>query len=361
VYVRRLTDVLARRLPWHRARLKFIARFTTALLQLTTANLAKLALALKATVKPASNYRRIQRFMADFAFDFDVFGRFLLSLLPQKSDYVVVIDRTEWHFGRRPVNVLMIGVAYQGVAFPVVWEVLDREGSSSAEDGMALFRRFFRLAGSENIRVVTADREFIGEKWLAFLADREIPFAIRLRKRRRLALGRPEGPTLPAEMFFRVLSVGQTRLLRERYIGAVGVNVVGKRLATGEYLILATTAPPKEALSVYRRRWEIETLFGALKSRGFDLETTHLTRPERIGKLVGLLSLAFIWSHLMGQWRAESDGGPRVKNHGYPAKSLFRYGLDHLQATLLNMHERQAAFQRCISVLVHPSQFLSCS
>jgi hypothetical protein len=362
-YAGRLTDVLADHLPWHRARLKFIARFTAALLQLTTTNLA---LALKATVKPASNYRRIQRFMANFPFDYEVFGRFLLGLLPQRSGYVVCIDRTEWHFGSQPVNVLMIAVAYRGIAFPVVWSVLNREGSSSAEDGIALFKHFLQLARPENIRVVTGDREFIGKKWLALLADREIPFVVRLRKRRRLALGAPDGPALPAEMFFRALSVSQTRLLQQRYVGGVRVNVVGKRLAEDEYLILATTTVPdttvpEETLAFYRRRWEIETLFGALKSRGFDLETTHLTRPERISKLIGLLSLAFVWSHLIGQQRAKRDGGPALKNHGYPAKILFRYGLDYLQATVLNLSHRQRAFQRCINVLLHPSQFLSCS
>jgi hypothetical protein len=361
VYVRQLTDVLSQHLPWHRARLKFIARFTTALLQLTTTNLAKLALALKATVQPASNYRRIQRFMADFPFDFEVFGRFLLGLLPQESGYIVIIDRTEWHFGSQPVNVLMIAVACQGIAFPVVWETVSREGSSSAEDGIALFKRFLQLARPEDIRVVTGDREFIGEDWLAFLAERKIPFAVRLRKRRRLALGSPEGPALPAAMFFRALAPGGVRRLERRYLGNVAVCVVGKRLTDDEYLILATTTAPDEALQLYRRRWEIETLFAALKSRGFDLETTHLARPKRIGKLIGLLSLAFVWSHLIGQWRAENEGGPAMKNHGYLAKSLFRYGLDYLQAMVLNRPHRQQALQRCINVLGHPSQFLSCS
>lgn len=37
-YAGRLTDLLADHLPWHRARLKFIARFTTALMQLITTN-----------------------------------------------------------------------------------------------------------------------------------------------------------------------------------------------------------------------------------------------------------------------------------------------------------------------------------
>jgi hypothetical protein len=243
--------------------------------------------------------------------------------------------------------------------------MIGREGSSSAENGIALFSRFLQLARPEDIRVVTADREFIGEKWLSFLAEREIPFAIRLRKRRRLALGGPDGPALPAELFFRGLSVGQNRLLRERYISAICADVVGKRLAEGEaedeYVILVTTASPDETPRLYRRRWEIKTLFAALKSRGFDLESTHLAKPERISKLIRLLSLAFVWSHLIGQQRAQRDGGPALKNHGYPAKSLFRYGLGHLQALVLNLPHGQQAFQRCINVLGHPSQFLSCS
>lgn len=134
-YASKLTDVLSEHLPdWHGARLKFISRYIGSLLKLTMTNGKKLALALKATVKTESNYRRIQRFMADYSFDFEVFGHFLLSLLPQKSGFVVVMDRTEWHFGRTPVNVLMIGFAYKGIAFPVLWQVLRKEGSSSTEN-----------------------------------------------------------------------------------------------------------------------------------------------------------------------------------------------------------------------------------
>jgi len=62
-------------------------------------------LALNPRVKNGSNYRRIQRFTSEFAFDFEAFGRFLLSLLPQSNGFLAVMDRTEWHFGSKPVNV----------------------------------------------------------------------------------------------------------------------------------------------------------------------------------------------------------------------------------------------------------------
>jgi hypothetical protein len=58
-YVASITNVLSNHLGWHRARLKFIARFTSALLQLTTKDLWKIALALKASVQQKSNYRRM--------------------------------------------------------------------------------------------------------------------------------------------------------------------------------------------------------------------------------------------------------------------------------------------------------------
>jgi len=120
-YASELANVLSEHLSsWNRARLKFMARYVSSLLQLTTTNGSELALMLNSEVKDASNHRRIQRFMSGYDFDFDHFGSFLLSLLPQASDFIVVMDRTEWHFGAKPVNVLMIGVAYKGIAFPVL-------------------------------------------------------------------------------------------------------------------------------------------------------------------------------------------------------------------------------------------------
>jgi hypothetical protein len=77
-YVHALTRVLDRHLGWNRARLKFMARFILGALRLTTCNLHRLALALKDGVKPASSYRRIQRFLAGYDVDFVALGRLLV-------------------------------------------------------------------------------------------------------------------------------------------------------------------------------------------------------------------------------------------------------------------------------------------
>jgi hypothetical protein len=311
--------------------------------------------------------------MSGYDFDFQRFGELLLSLLPQQSGYVVVMDRTEWHFGAKPVNVLMIGFAYKGIAFPVLWKMLSgegssstgKEGSSSTEERKALSReRFLRLVGgAEKIRALVADREFISAGWLGFLSEREVPFVIRIRSNRSVASGEAEGPALPARTFFRGALAprgGPERQLEGRcFVGGEQVNVVGKRLGREDDEFLILIASPgiaaRRALRLYRRRWEIETLFAAMKSRGFDLEATHMSHPPNVSKLIGLLSLAFVWSHLVGQWRHQQDPLD-IKKHGWPEKSLFRYGLDLLQSVMLNLTERKDDFLRCIRLLTSPAK-----
>ncbi|MBF2020328.1 MAG: transposase [Hydrococcus sp. C42_A2020_068] len=49
---------------------------------------------------------------------------------------------------------------------------------------------------------------------------------------------------------------------------------------------------PTTAITDYGKRWSVETLFGMLKTRGFGLESTHLTDSQRLSKLLALMSLA---------------------------------------------------------------------
>ena len=57
-------------------------------------------------------------------------------------------------------------------------------------------------------------------------------------------------------------------------------HIIGLKVKD-EYLILVTNLEPKNALGFYKRRWEIETLFSAFKTRGFNLEETHMSNPDR--------------------------------------------------------------------------------
>jgi hypothetical protein len=71
-------------------------------------------------------------------------------------------------------------------------------------------------------------------------------------------------------------------------------------------------------------------LFGALKTRGFHLEDTHVTQEDRLQKLVALLAVALAWCVQVGVWQ-QRQKAVKPKQHGRPPKSLFRRGLDCLQ------------------------------
>ncbi len=127
------------------------------------------------------------------------------------------------------------------------------------------------------------------------------------------------------------------------------------RLSDGELLIVATDRLLKDPIAHYGQRWEIETLFGCLKSKGFNFEDTHIVDPERIGKLLALLTVAFCWVHKIGEWRHEEKAIP-IKKHGRKAQSWFRYGLDYLRDVLMNSNSRSRNNVSIIMSLLGKSQ-----
>lgn len=118
----------------------------------------------------------------------------------------------------------------------------------------------------------------------------------------------------------------------------------------GTLLLVATQAAPKSAITDYAKRWGIETLLGSFKSRGFCLESTHLSDAERLNKLLALLSLALCWVFLTGEWLHKLK--PLVvKEHGRRAKSLFRYGFDYLCNIVLNLEQKEDQFSKALQFL----------
>jgi hypothetical protein len=352
-----LQRALQQHLPLNRARVKFMALFISVLLKLTTVNWTKLANGLNGRAQKQSNYRRIQRFFADFDLQQNLIAPLVLSLLPIKSGFVVSMDRTNWEFGSVSINFLMASIVYEGTAFPIYWMALDKRGNSSTEERKVLLEKVLEILDRRDIAALVADREFIGQRWFQWLDGQALLFVIRIRKNALVPTGTGEKTV---EALFSDLKVGQRRLLRKpRRVYGNRLWLSGLRLEDDAhgvpcFLIVVTNRRGRQALATYRLRWGIEVLFAALKSRGFDFEATHVSDPERLEKYVGLLAIAFAWAHRVGQWLNEATP-LKLKRHGRKEKSLFRYGLDHLQYILLNLFDQWEAFQDVLRLLEKPS------
>lgn len=113
------------------ARIKFLSLFIVALCKVQTVNFEKLSSAFNSTAKASSSHRRIQRFIGLYNLCPDLVARLIFSLLPKKEELVLTIDRTNWKFGKTNINIFMLGVAYKGLSFPVMFSLLSRSLQSS--------------------------------------------------------------------------------------------------------------------------------------------------------------------------------------------------------------------------------------
>jgi hypothetical protein len=110
-----------------------------------------------------------------------------------------------------------------------------------------------------------------------------------------------------------------------------GILLAGRVKLKDDFLIIACDDKPSKGLKVYGLHWGIETLFGNTKSRGFDFEATHVTQPDKLSLLLGVMSLAIFWTLQAGTYLEQHGKALKFKKHGRLELSRFRYGLDKLR------------------------------
>ncbi len=339
-------------LPWHGARLNFLALFLIALIRVKTINLAELATGFRTEVKTDSNYKRLQRFFRKFDLDYPSLAKLIVALMKIPQPWVLSLDRTEWSFGQTRFNILMLGVVHQGVAYPLVWTMLNKKGNSNSDERMDLLDKFRDIFPDAEIAYLCGDREFIGKEWLTYLMlEPTIPFRLRIKANQKIHAGQK---SLSAAIIFAHLQPAHSEILSgRRWIWGRCVYVSALRLEDGELLIIISNDSPTTAIADYAQRWGIETLFGMFKTRGFCLESTHFTDSERLSKLLALMSLALCWAVKMGDWLS-SHRPLQVKKHRRLSRSIFRYGLDYLRSIVIDLDLKSDDF-------LHSLQFLSCT
>ena len=137
-----LYDYFSTQLGWHRARIKFLVLLITALCKMQSVGFEQLAAAMDSPAQISSSVRRIQRFFAAFTIDKDPIARLLFSLLPCKSNLMISIDRTNWQFGKTDINIFMLSVCYDGIAFPLLWKLLAKKGNTNTKERTDLLENF---------------------------------------------------------------------------------------------------------------------------------------------------------------------------------------------------------------------------
>lgn len=287
-----LADGLASHVPLSKARSETLSLLSLGILSARATNLSHLACERAGPVRTASTYRRLQRFFQHTHLDADWAAPLIARLAGIAGPRTLILDRTNWKLGRREINLLVLAVVTRRHRLALMWTVLDRAGNSGASERIALMERYVAAFGKESIKLLLADREFIGAEWIRYLIDTDIPFAIRLREGRRAEiedgpagplgrlLARPGGPRRATVTLSNRAGLG----------GAPGptLTVTARRPRGAKPVIVASNRPRLNPLAAYRRRWAIECLFADAKSRGLNVEDTRLTCPRKLALLTAI-------------------------------------------------------------------------
>ena len=118
-----LLQALGSNLNANHARLKNLCLLVSAVLLHRTVNLVILATTPDGKkVFNESRYRRFQDFFQRFELCLPSVGRIILSCIPKPpAGYLLAMDRTNWQFGRRDINFLVVAIVVGSVSIPIVW------------------------------------------------------------------------------------------------------------------------------------------------------------------------------------------------------------------------------------------------
>ena len=145
-------------------RVRVICVIINALCKVRSVNFSKLSSGFDNKAESSSNYRRIQRFFAEINLPMELVAKLIFGLLPDKKSLTLVMDRTNWKLGQNNINVLMLGVSYKNVAFPLMFKLLDKKGNSNTQKRIELIKDFIKWFGKDCIDCLLADREFVGNQ-----------------------------------------------------------------------------------------------------------------------------------------------------------------------------------------------------
>lgn len=295
-----------------------------------------------------SNYKRLIRIFDNYSFSslWIELMNYVFLLLRLECTYLL-LDGTSWKRGQKWYHYLTLCIVYQGVAIPIYWEDLNKQGTSNFKERRKLFKKalsYFHLAD----KILLADREYIGTDWFKYLINNDIDFVIRLKEK--------AYKTAINESFGKSYDQIKAKILRSKvHYKTVNkwFNLEGMRLQFIAlknpkndpkepviYLISNLDLAARRIAEIYPVRWKIEHCFKHLKSNGFNLEQINLKSKSRCKLLMAIMVFAYVLSILEGL--KEYDAIPNkeyAQGESFKAVSIFRSGIDNLMRRCISFEK----------------------
>jgi hypothetical protein len=323
-----------------------LASLSYGMIAAESCRLGKIAQKLTGKADASSMERQLQRWIANERLVMRVIFKWWIRWIVQlwgKAAFLILVDETKLS---DHVAVMMVGLAYQGSAIPLIWRaytVTDYPEEGQVALMTDLLQQLRAILPSDQAVLLLADRGLgTSPAWQERLSEMNWRYLLRVQ---RTTLIRLDGQK--AQPLTRLVGYGQTWTGRAQVFKKAGwqwkwVYLVWEVGYSEPCCLFSNQADLSPDL--YAKRFQHEVSFRDLKSDGFQWQRSRVWLPSHVERLLLGLALASFWSLTEGTKVAFI----------YPLsarqKSLsrFRLGLDHL-------FERFSAFtSKCLELFLAP-------
>ena len=330
-----------------------LAQMLTGLMLGRHVQLWMIALLLPFKIQLTSQVRKFERFLKDERIDvkqyFQPFVKAMHESLGNEVAYIV-LDCTK---AGKKCRVLMAALVYHGTVLPVCWKTYaGSKGHMTGEKHKKLLEDLPNCFTCYHRIIVLGDAEFGNNEVISWLDDKNWDYVFRAQKSHKVQTDDSLG-WLRIGVLHEIAGVQKGQIKHWEGIKYTeshqhdGLTLTGQweeRYSEPIYLISSLSAAQSPHV-IYEMRYTIETLFGNNKSRGFQLERTHLTEPEKIDRLFLVLAIATCQVLGLGTYLVLTEGTDWIDRTDRRDLSLFQLGFRYfLRLIALN---RLDLFEMC--------------
>jgi hypothetical protein len=222
------------------------------------------------------------------------------ALLAGLGDRAIVLAIDGSAVGRGCVT-LMVSVLYRGRALPIAWTVVaGKKGHFPETAHRALLAQVQTIMPTETPVILVGDGEFDGVELQAQITQFGWQYVCRTAL---TTLVWVDGERFPVQDLLITpggcYGVPDVQITEQRY-GPVQIIMIWEVDQEQPLPLVTNLDLVEEACQWYRLRAQIETFFSDQKSRGFHLDTSHLSNPDRLNRLLIAACFAYIWMVYLG-------------------------------------------------------------
>jgi len=305
---------LKQRLPGQRKTQRDkLSLLVATMLHVRSANLVELASGLpRLSDRWDMGYQWIARFLANDLVSCDAvmqpFASEILARLAETGDPVpLILDQSKVSDRHQ---VLMLSVRWGERALPVAWRVAETDGVIGFAVQNDLLDTARGWLPAETKVTLHADRFYGTPALIRWCQDYGWDYRLRLKGNLLTRIGSRKATTgelaLSGAHYFQDVALTDKRV-------STNIGIIHDAGHAEPWIIAMSAEPSYLSTLSYSHRWGIEPMFSDFKSRGFGIQDTQIHYPDRLGRLILVMSLALYWAVSTGMWDAAENPTPSEK------------------------------------------------